>query len=118
MTAVEVEIVVRPPRCSPASTQIPPRHPIAVGPALNSDPRAIWDEATLSRLVLVRDPTTYDGHRLHRIRPWTGEPQAGVVLRRVSIAPDEYGVAIYRMVSSADYRFAGVMIASSVWLPS
>src|SRR5713101_3280971 len=63
-TAVEVEIVVGPTRCSPASSRIPPRHPIAVGPTLDSDPRACWDGATLSALVRARDPTTSDGHRL------------------------------------------------------
>src|SRR5712691_11377827 len=68
-TAVEVEIVTRPTRCSPASSRIPPRHPIAVGPALDPDPRACWDGAALSGLVRARDPTTYDGHRLHRICP-------------------------------------------------
>src|SRR5260370_42455730 len=57
---------------------------MAVAPALDPDPRAFRDGATLSGLVRARDPTTYDGYRLHRIRPWVGEPQAGVVLRRVS----------------------------------
>src|SRR5260370_14846738 len=75
--AIEVEIVIRPTRCSPVPTQIAPRHPIAVGPALDPDPRAFWDGATLSSLVHARDPTTYDGHRLHRMRLWAGEPQAG-----------------------------------------
>src|SRR6266849_5915388 len=92
MTAIELEFVVRPPRTSPVSASIPPRHTIALGPALDPDPPTFQDGATLSGLVRARDPTAYDRHRLHRIRSCAGEPQAGVVLRRVSTAHNEYGM--------------------------
>jgi hypothetical protein len=36
---------------------------------LDPDPRAFRGGATLPGLVRARDPTIYNGHRLHRIRP-------------------------------------------------
>jgi hypothetical protein len=72
MAAVELELIARPPRSSPAPAEIPPRHPIAVGPALDPDPRTCHDAATLSGLVSANEPTAYDCRGLHRIRSSAG----------------------------------------------
>src|SRR5258708_15377783 len=69
----------------------PPRHPIATGPALDPDPRAFWDDATLSGLVRSLDPLTIATAFIACAPEWVS---LRLVLRRVSTAPDDKGGSI------------------------
>jgi hypothetical protein len=69
--------------------------------SIESAPRSYGSVGNIANEVGSERSSIIDRHRLHRIRSCASEPQAGVVLRRVSTARNEYGVAAMLCLSAA-----------------
>jgi hypothetical protein len=85
--------------------------------SIESAPRSYGSVGNIANEVGSERSSIIDRHRLHRIRSCASEPQAGVVLRRVSTARNEYGVAAMLCLSaspaSASLAASRSMIISS-----